>query len=89
LAYALPFRRSGARVHVLLARVAAFSSPGRKGVNLGYVLAHEIGHVLEKLTRHSAEGVMKECWNQHDFARMAGHRLGFAAEDAELIHFVF
>jgi hypothetical protein len=89
LAYAMPFRGSGARVHVLLSHIAAVSSPGRRGLHLGYVLAHEIGHVLERMTRHSAEGVMKACWDKHDLALMAGRKLRFAAEDAEWIHLRF
>jgi hypothetical protein len=66
------FASSGVPVHF---------QPGHKGKNspidtynpsdyrdalLGYVLAHEIGHVLEGLVRHSGAGVMKASWNRAD-----------------------
>jgi hypothetical protein len=52
---------------------------------LGHVLAHEIAHVLEGVSRHSADGVMKAHWDRHDYEQMYPHLLSFAPEDVELI----
>jgi hypothetical protein len=52
---------------------------------LAHVLAHEIGHLLEGVGRHSADGVMKAHWDNRDFLEMAYKPLTFAPEDVELI----
>jgi hypothetical protein len=49
------------------------------------VLAHEIGHVLEGVARHSSEGVMKANWSVRDCAELVRQPLPFAPEDVELI----
>jgi len=85
LAYALPFAKARTRVAVFFPRVAALSSAENSGTNLGYVLAHEVGHVLEGQTRHSSAGVMKAVWDRDDLHRMAREEMKFATEDAEWI----
>jgi hypothetical protein len=52
---------------------------------LGHVLAHEIGHVLEGVDRHSQEGVMKARWSQKDFEEMQKAPLRFGPEDTDLL----
>jgi hypothetical protein len=50
---------------------------------LAYVMAHEIGHVLQGVSRHSQEGVMKaHTPNAHALTS----KLRFAHEDVSLIH---
>ncbi len=52
---------------------------------LGYVLAHEITHVIQGIDRHSADGVMKAHWDWLDLACIEGNRLRFTQEDVDLI----
>jgi hypothetical protein len=83
LAYALPMRTSGIRIRVIDDRVAEFS---RNAPNLlGYVLAHEIGHVLQGVARHSNEGILKAKWNGTDYDLMRALVLTFSPDDAEMI----
>jgi len=53
---------------------------------LGYVLAHEITHLLEGISRHSDTGVMKAGWNRTDIFAMRRGRLVLSSEDLDLIH---
>ncbi len=48
-------------------------------------MAHEIRHVLERVDRHSATGVMKAHWTTSDYEEMAVRPLPFAGENVELI----
>lgn len=86
LAYAAPFVESGTCIHVLLDRVLETSAPSLAPAVLAHVLAHEITHVLERIDRHSKEGIMKAHWDVKDFVRMAFRGLPFTPEDVELIH---
>ncbi len=56
-----------------------------KNVAAGYVLAHELGHAIEGMPRHSDSGIMKAHWSPDDFQNMVFHKLVFAPIDAELI----
>lgn len=49
----------------------------------GYVLTHEIGHVLQGEARHSETGVLKAAWSLDDFADMCVRRLAFTPGDLE------
>jgi len=86
LAYATPYSKSGTCIHVLLDRVAIGRNPYFETVLLSHVLAHEITHVLEQITRHSPDGIMKVNWDSRDKKLMQSHPLPFAAIDVELIH---
>jgi hypothetical protein len=86
LACATPYAESGTRIHVFADRVARVTEGKLTAVVLSHVLAHEITHVLEQVSRHSADGVMKAHWELSDYRRMELHRLSFAAQDVELIH---
>ena len=63
LAYAMPFQ--GVTICVFYDRIRTFGERiGNFGYMietglLGHVLAHEIGHILEGLSRHAEAGVMK------------------------------
>ena len=51
-----------------------------------HVLVHEITHILQRVCRHSASGVMKARFNDMDRADMKRKGLGFSKEDIDLIH---
>ncbi len=53
---------------------------------MGYVLAHEVTHVLQGVARHSETGVMKARWTFADYTRMVSGKLEFAPLDASIIH---
>ena len=84
MAYAMPYRATGTTIHVFYDRVVQDHHDMPAEV-LGHVIAHEIGHVLEGVARHSADGLMKPRWNMVDYWRMRRLNLFFAAEDVELI----
>jgi hypothetical protein len=86
LAYAMPYLKGGARIHVFVGRVASMVPPDRLGTLLGHVLVHEITHLLQGVSRHSARGVMKAHWDTPDFRAMEVHPLPFDDRDVELIH---
>ena len=86
MAYAMPFGGAGSGIHVLWDRVREASSNESSGRLLAHVMVHEITHILEGTSRHSASGVMKAAWVSHDYFLMSGGPLPFAAEDVELIH---
>jgi len=87
-AYSLPYAPpSEVRVIIFYDRVLG---PVVGGVNvgaafLGHILAHEIAHVLQGITRHSEEGVMKAQWTPQDRLQMRKGPLPFTPHDAELI----
>jgi hypothetical protein len=53
---------------------------------LAHVLVHEITHVLEGISRHSATGIMKDRWDDNDYSEMRRKPLRFAQEDVNLIY---
>jgi hypothetical protein len=84
LAYALPYE--GAHVEVFFDRVVKTAAePARVPSLLAHVLVHEVSHLLQGVSRHSQEGVMKQQWNQRDYVQMAWKPLPFTAEDVKLI----
>jgi hypothetical protein len=56
------------------------------GVGAGYVLAHELAHVMQGVGRHSESGILKAQWSNYDFEEMIFHKLIFTNFDVELIH---
>jgi hypothetical protein len=83
LAYALPYE--GAHSRVFYDRIAARGNALMPHL-LAHVLVHEITHILQGVTWHSGQGVMKAQWNQQDFHLMLGRSLEFASLDIDLIH---
>ncbi len=71
-------------IRVFYDRVEAISLV-RTPVVLGYVLAHEITHVLQGIVRHSDSGIMKAHWAPADFTAMTWHRVNFEEVDVDLI----
>jgi hypothetical protein len=87
LAVALPYASTGQQILVFNDRVTNFVAPyGRRSrVVLGHILAHEIGHVLENMARHSNTGLMRAHWSHDDISTMIWTGLPFAPEDKALI----
>jgi len=85
LAYSLPYQNGGTQIQVFLDRALRPLSAGN-GIVLGHVMAHEIGHVIEGVSRHSDKGVMKAYWTDADFYQMSRRQFQFAHEDEGLIH---
>jgi len=87
LAYALPFAREGVRITAFYDRLEPILEEHRlfAGIIFGHVLAHEIGHVLERVDAHAAAGLMRARWSERDFLSMKFNVFGFAAEDAQFI----
>ncbi|PWU04576.1 MAG: hypothetical protein C5B51_16445 [Terriglobia bacterium] len=86
LAYALPYAAGGTQIHVDANRVQRRPALNQSGAMLGCVLAHEIGHVLERVNRHSRQGIMKAAYTNDDLPGILRHSLRFANEDVDLIH---
>jgi hypothetical protein len=85
MGYAMPYGKAGTRIHILLDRVRGAGSQKLAGVLLGHVMAHELGHMLEGISRHSDSGVMKAHWDDDDFDQMVVRPLSFSSEDSDLI----
>jgi hypothetical protein len=82
LAAAQPYGRT---IIVFVDRVKEVSRD--QGVSvMPSVLVHEITHILERIARHSATGVMKAHWNYEDYLAMHREALAFAQEDIDLIY---
>ncbi len=86
MAYAMPYVEGGARIHVFVRRITAMAPANRTGILLGHVLVHEITHVMQGVSRHSGQGVMKARWDAPDFRAMVVHPLPFDDLDVLLIH---
>jgi hypothetical protein len=87
MAMALPYGDSNVRIVIFYDRVQSVlrSVCVAPTAVFGHVLAHELGHVLEGVDRHSKTGVMKARWSKSDFDQMGKGPLEFAPEDVELI----
>ena len=83
LAVALPYE--GIHLTIFYDRVTRVM-PEAPQVLLGYVLVHEITHLLEGFSRHSFAGVMKGNWDRMDGCRMRNDKFFLSAEDTQLIH---
>lgn len=72
---------------VLFERVemAMNDEPAMRGVLFGYVLAHEVGHVLSGVPDHTAGGVMRARWSEEDLYRILSRRMKLTADDARLM----
>ena len=84
LAFATPYQLHGTRIRIFVDRVLAGQRTGNMAeLQLGYVMAHEIGHILQGVSRHSETGVMKACVPG---VKLITTKLAFAREDIGLIH---
>ena len=87
LATAMPLADSGVRIVVFYDRVEPLlqGHHAPQATVLGYVLAHEIAHVLQGIARHSETGIMRANWTDGDFQLMGTRLLTFTPEDVQLI----
>jgi len=87
LATAMPLADSGVRIVVFYDRVKPLleGHHAPEATILGYVLAHEIAHVLQGTARHSETGIMRASWTDGDFQLMGTRLLTFTPEDVQLI----
>lgn len=72
---------------VLYPRIAALveSNPEyRDSTVLGSVMAHELGHLVFRSTRHGG-GVMRAKWERDDYRAMAQRKLTFTEEQARTL----
>jgi hypothetical protein len=53
---------------------------------LAHVMAHEIVHIIEGVSRHSEAGLMKASWTKKEIEEMSVQPLSLAPEDVRLIH---
>jgi hypothetical protein len=83
LAYALPFE--GKHIVVYHDRIRNQATMMLAPKLMAHVLAHEIGHMLQGVTRHSETGLMKPVFNTHDKFEMMAKPLEFTSPDAELV----
>ena len=90
LGIAMPHLGSGDHAGVFLSRVrqTAARNTGIIDVSelLGYVMAHEIGHLLLYSSTHSSAGVMRADFLPADLKKAGQRQLEFTAEQAEAIH---
>lgn len=83
LAYATAYE--GVHIRIFWDRIAL---RGDESLTLlAHVLAHEITHLLQGVSRHSQEGVMKAHWTTDDLLKMKRKPLAFDSEDIKLIHY--
>jgi hypothetical protein len=84
LGYAIPYAKTGTRIHILYDRLGVPSESRLAGPLLGHVMAHELAHVLG-YAEHSPAGVMKAKWDEEDRAAMRWEPLSFSVEEAVAI----
>ena len=82
LAYALPYE--GVHIEVFYDRIAQ-ADPELVPSLMANVIVHEITHILQRIDRHSASGVMKAVWDSADYTLMKRGLLRFTAIDVEMI----
>ena len=65
MAFSELYATGGGSITVLLDRLKPMveNNPDASAVLLGHVLAHEMGHILQGIKRHSTTGVLKEQWS--------------------------
>jgi hypothetical protein len=80
LGYATPYRR-----HIVIFFDRIERMPDAWSV-LGHVMAHEITHIIQGVSRHSQTGLMKAHWSSHDILEMRHKPLPFTREDLDLLH---
>jgi hypothetical protein len=86
MAYARAYE--GVHIVVLYDRIVSrtlVNSQHRASV-LAHVMTHEITHVIQRIERHSASGIMKARWDSNDYISMTFAPLSFTAADIDLIH---
>ena len=83
LAFAMPYE--GAHIQVFYPRLQEVVVPATIPALLAHVLVHEITHILQGISRHSEEGIMKAHWDIDDYRVMQFKPLTFTQLDSDLI----
>ena len=86
LAFALPYDRARNNIVLFYDRVLNTASPAVTPALLGYVLAHEIVHMLQGVDLHTESGVMKARWEPRDYAEMQRGRMRLSESDIAQIN---
>src|SRR5947208_7284621 len=81
LAFALPFE--GVHLQGFWHRIAGHHSAPNL---LAHVIVHEITHILQRVARHSDEGIMKARWTGRDLVTMGVRPLQFTPADVDMIY---
>ena len=86
-ARSFPYAAHGARIEVYRNRVLLLAPEGyvASGSVLGHVLAHEITHVIQGISRHSDEGLMAASWTTEVVRQMVRAPLPLLPHDVQLI----
>jgi hypothetical protein len=84
LAYALPYQ--GTTIRLFMDRIQKERGCRDDAYVLAHVMAHEITHILQGMSRHSTAGVMKPHWGATDYSEMLFRTLSFTPLDVDLIH---
>jgi len=66
-------------------RTGDFDAHVSKGQILGYMIAHELGHILLNMEEHTAHGMMCGKWSFAEFREISQGLLLFTSDQAELI----
>jgi hypothetical protein len=88
MAWSFPYDDEN-RIMVIVERVRVFAGTtlnGRIAEALAYVMAHETGHMLEGVARHSHRGIMKPGFEAQDGYQMLRHSLTFDQYDVALMN---
>jgi hypothetical protein len=88
VATAFPYVEGDSRIVLFLDRLERLvrTRPLIAPVLLAHVLAHEITHVLQGVSRHSETGIMRGQWAQGDYKELHQKPLSFEDMDIDLIH---
>ena len=83
LAYAKPFE--GTHIVVFYDRIRANHDRNHLPCLLAYVIAHEVTHILQRVSCHSQTGIMRASWNSANYADIQNKSLGFTSDDVDRI----
>ncbi len=88
LGFALPFTGRANHAGVIYSKVAEFQQQNsgvlNRGELLGHVIAHELGHLLSRSSRHG-HGIMQASWNETELKRMSQRQLSFDHEQVRTL----
>jgi hypothetical protein len=82
VAYALPYEAT--HIEVFYDRLQKHAA-ARLPVLLAHVMVHEITHILQGVSQHSASGIMMASWGRAESNEMAFKPLRFTDSDVRLI----
>jgi len=77
------FVTGGTEITIYKDRMARFldNNQSLRSVAAGYVLAHELAHLMQGVARHSDSGILKAHWNTDEYKEMFFRKLAFTEAD--------